>query len=94
MRVQDNGDSVAIWANTHDTYEWAHKTGAAWPCSELSGHRFFAAFDTNGLVALTVDGRDADVPGDELSAITSDLLAEHLSIDHPCYFITVGQFKG
>jgi hypothetical protein len=95
MRLQDNGDSLALWVSANETYEWAHRTGSAWPCSELSGHRFSAAFDTNGLVDLTVDGRDGhDVPGDELSAIVSDLLAERLPTTHPCYFVVVGQFQG
>ena len=93
-RLQDNGDSVCLWASASDTYDWAHEIGAAWPCSELAGRRFFAAFDTNGLVDLTVDGKDGvGIPCDEFNAITSDLLAERLPADHPCYFVTVGQFR-
>ena len=95
MRIQDNGDSIALWVSANDTYDWAHKTGAAWPCSTLSGHRFAAAFDTNGLCDLTVDGRSephGDFDGHEFSAICADMLATKLSSDHPCYFVTVGQF--
>ncbi|KKK66566.1 hypothetical protein LCGC14_2962840, partial [marine sediment metagenome] len=98
MRLQDNGDSVAMWVSANETYEWANRIGSSWPCSELSGKRFFAAFDTNGLYELTVDGKDPNdmtcwIPGDEFSAITSDLLAERLATDHPCYFVTVGQYQ-
>lgn len=95
MRILDHGDSVALWVSANETYEWAHRSGSAWPCSVLSGSRFFAAFDTNGLCDLTVDGRDAhDVPSDELSAIVADLLGERLATDHPVYFVTIGQFQG
>ena len=95
MRLQDSGDSLAMWVSTNDTYDWATRIGSAWPCSELSGHRFFAAFDTNGLVDLTVDGKDdSDIPCDELNAIVADLLEDRIPKDHPCYFVTVGQFQG
>lgn len=95
MRLLDNGDSVALWVSARETYDWAHRIGSAWPCSVLSGHRFFAAFDTNGLYDLTVNGGEAsDVPSDELSAIVADLLGERLATDHPVYFVTVGQFQG
>lgn len=63
----------AIWLSARDTYEWAHRTGASWPCSTLSGHRVFAAFDSNGLCDLTIDGKDGDCDAHELSAIISDL---------------------
>jgi len=97
MRVLDNGNSVVLWASANDTYDWAHKPGAAWPCSTLSGHRFVAAFDTNGLYELTVNGRDAPtIDGCEFNAITSDLLEQSGKVpeDHPVWFVTVGQFKG
>lgn len=95
MRILDHGDSVALWVSARETYDWAHRSGSAWPCSVLSGSRFFAAFDTNGLYDLTVNGGEAsDVPSDELSAIVADLLGERLATDHPVYFVTVGQFQG
>lgn len=94
MRILDQGDAVVLWASASDTYEWAHRIGSAWPCSTLSGSRFCATFDTNGLLELTINGRDdADVDAHELSAICSDLLGEKITTDHPVYFVAVGQFK-
>ena len=97
MRIRDDGTSVALWASALDTEDWATKPGAEWPCSTLRGRRFFAAFDTNGLCELTVDGDPgddcADFDAHEFNAITSDLLADRLPEDHPCYFVTVGQFR-
>ena len=94
MRIKDNGDSFTLWASARDTYDWAHKPGAAWPCSTLSGHRFVASFDTDGLYDLNVQGR-GDWAGDEFSACVSDLVEESGKIpeDHPCYFVAVGQFR-
>ena len=63
-RIDDNG--FTLWLSKNDTYDWAHRSGAAWPCSELSGKRCVIEFDDNGLCDFTVNGRDgADVPGDE-----------------------------
>lgn len=85
MRIADFGDETRIWLSANDTWEWAHRPGYAWPCSTLSGHRLFAAFDSRGdLIEIAVDGRDdADVDGVELSAITSDFISMRYGPDHP-----------
>lgn len=83
-----------LWLSAQDTYDWARKTGATWPCSELANHRLFAAFDKHGLYDLTIDWEAGkDCPGDEFNAITSDFLAKKLPEDHPAWFVTVGQFR-
>jgi hypothetical protein len=94
MRLKDFGNRVTIWLSADDTYEWAHRTGAAWPGSTLSGHRVRADYDTNGLWQLTVDGYSKNVDAHELNAIVSDFAAERLSPDHPCWTVMVGQFRG
>ena len=66
-----------LWLSAHDTYQWAHKAGAAWPCSFLADKPLFAEFDSNSdLVDLAVNyGRgNQDCPSDEFNAITSDFL--------------------
>ena len=58
MRVQSNEWGTKIKASENDTYAWAHRAGAAWPCSDLSGHRVFAELDLRGdLVDLLIDGK-------------------------------------
>lgn len=78
MRTKVDGNDVLIWASADDTYDWAngYVDGLRWPCSQLSDKRFFAAFDSNGLYELTVNGKDApeDLQSDELNACISDLL--------------------
>jgi len=95
MRIKDTGMALTLWASASDTYDWAHRSGAAWPCSTLSGSRFCATFDTNGLLDLSVNGGDApeDIDGTELSAICSDLIGSRIDTEHPCYFVVVGQFQ-
>lgn len=94
MRLQDNGDSFAIWVSARETQDWATRPGDAWPCSTLAGKRLYAAFDTNGLFDLTVNGRDSvDIDSHEFNALVSDFAAERLNADHPCYFVAVGQFR-
>jgi hypothetical protein len=94
MRVKIHDSSIGLWASSSDTYDWAHKIGAEWPCSTLSGKRFFAAFDSNGLCDLSVNGQASDkfdIDSNELSAICSDLLSAKLDHSHPVWLIAVGQ---
>jgi hypothetical protein len=94
MRLQDNGTGFVLWASANDTRDWASRPGEAWPCSTLAGRRFVACFDENGLLDLSVDGRDApdDIDGWELSAIVADLAGEKLTRENAAWFVAVGQF--
>ncbi|MCP4537798.1 MAG: hypothetical protein GY832_11695 [Chloroflexi bacterium] len=94
MRTQINETNVKLWLSASDTYNWAHRLGACWPCSELSGKRLRAEFDSHGLVDFAVNGRTPDdgPSADEFNAITSDALRPVLPKDHPCYLVNVGQF--
>lgn len=77
MRIRKLGCVTQVWLSARDTYEWAHKPGASWPCSFLSDRRLFAEFEPNGdLVDLSIDGGngDQDCPADELNAIIDDLV--------------------
>ena len=93
MRLKDHGNGFTIWISADDTYEWAHRTGAAWPGSELAGHRLRVDYDTNGIWQLTVDGYPKNIDATELNAIVSDFAAEQLPEDHPCWMVAVGQFR-
>lgn len=82
MRKQQDQHGSKLWLSASDTYSWAHKPGAAWPCSFLSGRRLFAEFDSRGdLVDLSIDGGrgDQDCPSHELDAIVADYLGD----EHP-----------
>lgn len=75
MRIQRTGKTVKLWLSANDTYKWARKPGAAWPCSFLSNKRLFAKFDAGDLVDYTINGKEApNVPADEFNAITSDFI--------------------
>ena len=45
MRTQITDSGVKLWLSANDTYRWATRPRAAWPCSELAGNRLFAEFD-------------------------------------------------
>ena len=79
-----------MWASGHTYFNFGK-----WPCSELSGKRLFAEFDTNGLLDIAINSSrgSQDCSSDEFNAITSDYISTKLSKEHPCYFITVEQFK-
>lgn len=76
---------LTVRLSANDTYAWAHKPGAAWPCSQLSGRRVRAKFDPRGdLVAVVIDGGrgEQDVDGNELNACILDFVRAKFP-DHP-----------
>lgn len=93
MRIMITESSVKLWLSMRDTYNWATKPGACWPCSTVSNKHLFAEFDSNGLVDVALNGRAADIDGAEFNAVTSDFLRDTLPKSHPIYFVTVGQFQ-
>jgi hypothetical protein len=72
MRIKVHDTGYVLWLSARDTYDWATRPGAAWPCSQLSDHRCVVVVDSNGLCDFTLDGRDADVDGNELDACVAD----------------------
>lgn len=76
MRIDNLGKTTRIWLSACETYRWANKAGAKWPCSFLSGKRLYAEFCRGDLVDLKIDGKIQDCPADELNAILDDHLTE------------------
>jgi hypothetical protein len=77
MRKQITPSGTKLWLSSKDTYDWANKAGASWPCSQLSDRRVFVEFDRSGdLVDFVIDGGkgEQDCDSHELNAITSDAL--------------------
>jgi len=77
MRIKKTSDGYTLWLSASDTYNWAHKPGACWPCSMLADKRLRVSVDSNGIYDLQIDGRDGDCPADELQAV----IADHLPAD-------------
>lgn len=83
MRIVKSDYGLKLWASSRDTWDWAHRPGASWPCSELSGRRLFAEFDSGGnLVDIAIDGKNRDCDGHEFTAMTSDFIRAKYP-DHP-----------
>ena len=87
MRMQIGESGIVVWLSPRDTYEWAHKPGAHWPCSTLSNRRVMAGFDSNGLCEFTINGRDGDCDSHEFNAILADLCGSRVPKDHPLAWI-------
>jgi len=84
MRTQITNTAAKLWLSANDTYNWATRPRASWPCSVLSGNQLFVEFDQGGLVDLAINGRMSDCPANELNAIVSDHLRGKLPAGHPC----------
>jgi len=102
MRISIQDASFTIWLSASDTWTWANGYRSrseghdpeCWPCSTIEDKRIRASFDDNGIVDLTVNGRDDDdIDGSELSCCVADHAASKLSSDHPAYDVAVGQFR-
>ncbi len=93
MRAKQTEHGTTVWLSANDTYDWAHKPGAAWTCSTLSNKRLVVVFEANGdLVDLSVNGQttnhrgynaDAGIDGHEFTACLSDHLRDKFGPDHP-----------
>ena len=93
MRVRHGAGGTQLWLSADDTYRWAHRPGAHWPGSDLSGHRVYVELDRNGdLLDVTVDGKygdpqtgmhgRVDVSANELDALIEDAIGNaHLRGD-------------
>jgi len=80
MRISKRDNGYTMWLSARDTYAWANKPGAVWPCSKLAGHRCVIDVDRHGLCGLTFDGQEENVGLDrnELDAIVADHLPRGL----------------
>lgn len=77
MRIQQNEHATKIWLSARDTYDWANRPGARWPCSQLADRRVFAEFDRHGdLVDVALDGGkgEQDCDSNEFNACIADHL--------------------
>lgn len=84
MKITSNEHGTKLWLSANDTYDWANRPGERWPCSQLSGKRVFAEFDSRGdLVDMAINGKNIDVDVNEFNAITSDFIKAKLGKDHP-----------
>src|SRR6185436_19650399 len=93
VSVTADSDSLAL-------ERWATRPGHVWPCSDLRElDSITAGFDANGLVDLEQspsfdeETGEGEVVAEEFNAWTSDAIGAVLPGDHPCWFITVGQFR-
>lgn len=93
MRKIIHPTGFKLWLSARDTYNWANRAGASWPCSMLADKRVFVEFDRNGLCDLGINGHRTDCSVHELNAIVSDAIKPYLPKDHPCYDVAVGQFQ-
>lgn len=95
MRVTVTDTTLLLHADGDDTYNWAHKPGAVWPCSVLAGQPFRAMFDRNGLLDFASPADSGDLSGAELSACAADLLEAtgKVPADHPARYVAIDQFR-
>ena len=75
-----------IWLSEDDTWSWAHRINASWPCSQLADHKVCAIVDNNGLCDLYIDGKYPDeVDSTELQACIADHLPKKYRQFWPCW---------
>lgn len=90
--VTETPNCIYVTGESWQLYRWAKDTG--YVCSELEyAGAVSAGFDNCGLFELTTTSGNDDLPADELSAWTSDvILAADVPTDHPAHYVSCGQF--
>ncbi len=81
MRIKKHSDmDYTMWLSANDTYRWANKPGARWPCSQLADRRIVVEIDANGLCDYAIDGGHGyqNIDGSEIEACVSDHLPADL----------------
>lgn len=69
-----------------ETDAWAHRPGAAWPCSTIAGQSLAVEADSNGLCYIEIDGGTCvDFDIHELEAIIADHLPASLRHHWPVW---------
>lgn len=98
MRGRKNRYGTTIWLSANDTFDWAHRPTATWPCSTVSGKRLKVHYSPRGdLDGLTINGQYIDddctceaINGLEFNACLQDHLIEKFGKAHPA---VRGQWK-
>lgn len=82
--VTRNEHGITVRGSAYELLDWARRPGAVWPCSTLATlDECSATFDSRGDL-VDLEGDDGtDLPADELSAWTSDVLRAAGLHDHP-----------
>ena len=80
MTITRTQSGYVMRLSARDTYAWANRPSASWPCSGLRNHRLMVEVDSNGLYDMTVDGKipDGNIDGSEIDACVSDHLPANL----------------
>jgi hypothetical protein len=85
--VSSDAESTEVYSTHIMLWDWAHRPGSSWPCSELARcAEVTARFDPKGdLVDLVVGVLDdeKEISSNELNAWTSDVLRLAGMSDHP-----------
>ena len=86
MRFAGYGAGYTMSFSAPNTWDWAHRPNARWPCSSLAGKRIFIVVNNNGLAETRVRGRgDLNIQSDELAAIVADHLPQSHRHLWPCW---------
>jgi len=75
LKIKKIGNTTKVWLSSSDTWRWANRTNAKWPCSTLADKRVYVELDKNkDIVEIKVNGRPKrEVDGHELRCCLNDL---------------------
>jgi hypothetical protein len=95
LNIKINQNTVVLEVTKNETVNWA--TEKNWICSKIAGHDLKAVFDQNGVYELAIDGNviggdELHIDEQEFNSFACDHLHDRIPLNHPCYFVAVGQF--
>lgn len=75
MKIKKEGNTTKIWLSSNDTFRWAERPNAKWPCSTLSDRRIYVELDKNkDIIDIKINGKPRrEIDSHELRCCLNDL---------------------
>lgn len=78
MKIKKEGNIKRVWISSSETWRWANRINAKWPCSTLADKRIYMELDKHdNIVDIKINGRySSKIDGHELRSCINDLLKD------------------
>lgn len=77
MKIKKTKNTTQVWISSNETFKWARRPNAQWPCSTLADRRIFVELASNGdLVDIKINGKNPknNIDSHELNSLLNNLI--------------------
>lgn len=75
MKIKKTKNTTQIWISSNETFRWARRPNAQWPCSTLADRRVFVELASNNdIINIKINGKNSSIIDEhELRCCLNDL---------------------